>query len=70
VWTSTIRWVIQYGGAMLHYGSGTYSIQIGPLVPAGTYDYYIRAVDTLGNANCTISGIESCPGGSFVVNIP
>jgi hypothetical protein len=61
---------IQYGGAMLHYGGGVYSIQIGPLVPAGTYDYYILAEDTLGNANCTVGTIETCPGGSFVVNIP
>jgi hypothetical protein len=61
---------VQYGGAMLHYGGGVYSIQIGPLTPAGTYSYYILAEDTLGNATCSVGTIGSCPGGSFVVNIP
>lgn len=61
---------IQYGGAMLHHGGAVYSLQIGPLVPAGTYNYYILAEDTLGNANCTVATVETCPAGSFIVIIP
>jgi hypothetical protein len=61
---------VEYGGEMLHYGGGQYSLQIGPLVPAGTYNYYIVAADTLGNATCTVASLGSCPSGSFVVNVP
>lgn len=51
-------------------GGNGYSVTIGPLTPAGSYDFRIYAVDGLGNSNCDQGNVGSCPGGSFQVNIP
>lgn len=51
-------------------GGGGYTLTIGPLTPAGTYDFRILAVDSLGNPNCSAAELNACPGGTFVVNIP
>jgi len=60
----------QSAGTMSSGGGNLYSLVIGPLTPAGTYQFRIRAIDSLGNANCSDKTPDSCPGGSFVVNIP
>jgi hypothetical protein len=51
-------------------GGNSYSVTIGPLTPAGSYDFRILATDSLGNATCTSSNLGACPGGAFLVNIP
>jgi hypothetical protein len=60
----------QFAGNMSLSGGNNYSQTIGPLTPAGTYTFKILAEDSLGNATCTSGSLDSCPGGSFVVNIP
>jgi hypothetical protein len=52
-------------------GSGdSYSTAFGPFGSIGTYEYRIYAVDGLGNANCSTSDINACPGGTLTVIIP
>ncbi|MBW8009762.1 MAG: hypothetical protein FVQ83_00785 [Chloroflexi bacterium] len=51
-------------------GGGVYQVDIGPFKTAGLYQYYILATDTLANANCSSGDLATCPGGTFVVNIP
>jgi hypothetical protein len=52
-------------------GAGdSYSTAFGPFGSAGTYEYRIFAVDSLGNANCSTSNIDACPGGTLTVIIP
>lgn len=60
----------QSAGAMKSGGGNQYFLNIGTLTPAGTYTFRIHAVDSLGNANCSFGALDSCPGGSFMVNIP
>lgn len=59
----------QAWGSMQASGS-IYSTIFGPFKKAGTYNYRIHAVDSLGNANCTSDNIAACPGGSLAVTIP
>jgi hypothetical protein len=60
----------QSAGNMKSGGGNQYFLNIGALTPAGTYTFRILATDSLGNANCSSGGLDACPGGSFVVNIP
>lgn len=55
---------------MTHIGGGIYQFTVGPFKTAGLYQYYILAVDTLANANCSSGDLSACPGGTFLVNIP
>lgn len=57
-------------GAMTPSGGDIYSTALGPLGTAGTYDYRIVAMDGLGNTNCSVSKLTSCPGGTVTVNLP
>jgi hypothetical protein len=59
----------QYAGNMSPSGGNNYSLTFGPLTPAGTYTFKILSQDSLGNATCTSGTIDSCRGGTFVVNI-
>jgi len=60
----------QFAGNMSPSGGNNYSLTFGPLTPAGTYTFKILAQDNQGNVTCTSSTLGSCPGGTFVVNIP
>jgi hypothetical protein len=60
----------QSAGNMKSSGGNQYFLNIGALTPAGTYNFRILAADSLGNVNCSTGALDSCPGGSFVVNIP
>lgn len=60
----------QFAGNMKPSGGNTYSLKFGPLTLAGSYTYRILAQDSQGNVTCTSGTLGSCPGGSFVVNIP
>ena len=44
---------------------GTASTTFGPFAKTGTYEYRIRATDTLGNTNCKTPA--TCPGGTVTV---
>jgi hypothetical protein len=60
----------QKAGKMKSGAGNNYFLNIGTLTPAGTYTFRILAEDSLGNANCSTSNLDACPGGSFEVNIP
>ncbi len=57
-------------GTMTAIGEGVYQLILGPFPTAGTYTFRIIAVDGVGNANCSASNLDACPGGTFMVIIP
>jgi RNA polymerase sigma-70 factor (ECF subfamily) len=57
----------QLAGPMKAAGGGIYSLTIGPLTPAGDYDYRILAMDNFGNATCGVKTLADCTGGTFKV---
>ena len=72
---SNVRVYYRTGGgkwfsAVMNFSGGRYSATIGPFSTAGTWDFHIRAVDNVGNANCTPGNPGACPGGNFLINIP
>ncbi len=57
------------GGAMT-FGGGVYSLVLGPIGAAGTYDIRIYALDVFGNPSCPLNNLPACSGTVLTVNIP
>jgi hypothetical protein len=70
VYIKTGKGGYQKVGKMKSGGGNNYFLNIGTLTPAGTYTFRILAEDSLGNANCSTSNLDACPGGTFEVKIP
>ncbi|MDH3942644.1 MAG: hypothetical protein OEV06_00935, partial [Anaerolineae bacterium] len=56
--------------ARMTLAGGRYTAVLSQFGTAGKWEFHIRAVDRVGNENCSIAKRSACPGGSFVVTPP